>query len=216
MLCWAHLSPQPKRHLDWFSHFTHLTAESRRACLGMSFVLKLSHGMGRSGPHPLHGSGSTQVHTQTASRSVRPVLHSSRQCRRACPGKCFPLKIAPLFWAIWTHVYNVCFLGPTRVHNPNGDSIGSAIFAQFTAECRRACPQNVPYGMSLVYTLKIVPIRLGRSGPKWVPWAYPSPQPKLLLDRFSHFCTGKCRLTTRRPFSPLKIAPSYGWIRTAM
>jgi len=27
-----------------------------------------------------------------------------------------------------------CFLQPTRVHNPNGKSIGSAVFAQLTAE----------------------------------------------------------------------------------
>ena len=29
---------------------------------------------------------------------------------------------------------NTCFLGPTRVNNPNGMSIGSAVFAQLTAE----------------------------------------------------------------------------------
>jgi len=29
---------------------------------------------------------------------------------------------------------NFCFLQPTRVHNPNGKSIGSAVFAQLTAE----------------------------------------------------------------------------------
>jgi len=29
---------------------------------------------------------------------------------------------------------NTCFLGPTRIHIPNGISIGSAIFAQLTAE----------------------------------------------------------------------------------
>ena len=27
---------------------------------------------------------------------------------------------------------NTCFLGPTRVHNPNGISIGSAVFAEIT------------------------------------------------------------------------------------
>jgi len=31
---------------------------------------------------------------------------------------------------------------PTRVHNPNGISIVSAIFAQLTEECRRACPTS--------------------------------------------------------------------------
>jgi len=29
---------------------------------------------------------------------------------------------------------NIWFLGPTRVHIPNGVSIGSAVFAQLTAE----------------------------------------------------------------------------------
>jgi len=33
--------------------------------------------------------------------------------------------------------YSTYCLGPTRVHNPNGMSIGSAVFAQLTAECRR-------------------------------------------------------------------------------
>jgi len=28
---------------------------------------------------------------------------------------------------------NTCFLGPTRVHNPNGISIGSSIFAGLTS-----------------------------------------------------------------------------------
>ena len=39
---------------------------------------------------------------------------------------------------------NTCFFGLTRVHNPNGISIDSAIFAQLTAECRQECQ-----GMSL-------------------------------------------------------------------
>ena len=35
----------------------------------------------------------------------------------------------------WWIRLNLCFLGPTRVHNPNGKSIGSAVFAQIPAEC---------------------------------------------------------------------------------
>jgi len=42
----------------------------------------------------------------------------------------------------------------TRVHNPNSKSIGSAIFAQLTAECRRTC-----LGMS--FPLIIAPSRTG-------------------------------------------------------
>ena len=35
-------------------------------------------------------------------------------------------------WRIWL---NLCFLWPTHVHNPNSISIGSAVFAQMTAQC---------------------------------------------------------------------------------
>jgi len=45
----------------------------------------------------------------------------------------FPLKIAPAH-GICTPS-NTCFLGPTRVHNPNGIWIGSAVFTQFMVEC---------------------------------------------------------------------------------
>jgi len=36
--------------------------------------------------------------------------------------------------ATWPILLNLCFLQPTRVYNPNGKSIGSAISAQLTAE----------------------------------------------------------------------------------
>ena len=56
-----------------------------------------------------------------------------------------------------------CFLGPTRVHNPNGISTGSAIFAQLMAECCRACPgvtfpQNCPFAWGM-----------------WISWGMPFP-----------------------------------------
>jgi len=54
--------------------------------------------------------------------------------------------------ATW-HILNLCFLWPTRVHNPNGKLIGLAVFAQLTAESlytvfgatfRQNCP--IPWG----------------------------------------------------------------------
>jgi len=36
--------------------------------------------------------------------------------------------------ATWQIELNLCFLQPTQVHNSNGKSIGSAIFAQLTAQ----------------------------------------------------------------------------------
>jgi len=40
----------------------------------------------------------------------------------------FQLKIASSHCEIWTPI-NTWFIGPTQVHNPNGISIGSAVFA---------------------------------------------------------------------------------------
>jgi len=54
--------------------------------------------------------------------------------------------------------FNTCIRGPTRVRNPNGISIGSAIFAKLTAECRRACQ-----GMS--FPIKIAPLLGGDLDP---------------------------------------------------
>jgi len=53
-------------------------------------------------------------------------------------------------WRYLVNTIELCFLQPTQVDNPNGKSIGSAIFAQLMADCRRACP-----GMS--FTLIIAP-----------------------------------------------------------
>jgi len=59
--------------------------------------------------------------------------------------------------ATWWIRLNLCFLRPTRVHSPNGKSIGWVIFVQLTAERRR-----VSSGMS--FPLIIVP-SYGGSGP---------------------------------------------------
>ena len=40
----------------------------------------------------------------------------------------------PFLWAIWTPSHS-WFLGPFRDHNPNGITIGSAVFTQMTTEC---------------------------------------------------------------------------------
>ena len=58
---------------------------------------------------------------------------------------------------------NTRFLGPTRVHNLNGISIGSALFAQFMSEseCRRhdgACPSpsKLPLPMGICTPIQYV------------------------------------------------------------
>ena len=81
MIPWAHSSPQPKWHLDRFSHFR--TGDRR---------VSLYFTMGRS----------------------------------------FPPQNCPFPWGIWTPS-STWFLGLTRVLNPNGISIGAAVFAGLTS-----------------------------------------------------------------------------------
>jgi len=62
----------------------------------------------------------------------------------------FPLKIAPSHGGSRPHL--IQFLGPIKAHNPNGILIGSAVFAQFTAECPctlqwAAFPSKLPIPM---------------------------------------------------------------------
>jgi len=63
----------------------------------------------------------------------------------------------PFAWGIWAPS-NVCFFGPTRVHNPNGISIGSAVLAGLTTVTDRqtvghvrACssPLKLPLSMGI-------------------------------------------------------------------
>jgi len=78
---------------------------------------------------------------------------------------------------------NTYFLVPTRVHIPNCILIGSAVFAQFTAEgpytlqwAATFAPQNCPPIAWGIWTTKCM-----------VPWAHPSPYSKQHVDRLSHF-----------------------------
>ena len=80
--------------------------------------------------------GQSEYTTQMASRTVQPFLQSSQQNvpilynrPRAAP---FPLKIAPSYRGS-APPSNTWFLEPTRVHNPNGISIGSSVFAGLRA-----------------------------------------------------------------------------------
>jgi len=65
-----------------------------------------------------------------------------------------------IVFARWANVHqsNTCFLGPSGVHNPNGISIGSAVFAQLSAQS--------PYTLewAALFPLKIAP-RMGDLDP---------------------------------------------------
>ena len=70
---WAHLSPQPKQHLDRFSHFS---TDDRRVSLcftvGCRSSSKLPLLMGWYGPHVIHGPlGPPESSTQTTSGSLQ-------------------------------------------------------------------------------------------------------------------------------------------------
>ena len=94
---------------------------------------------------------STQVHNPNGTSIGSAIFAQlTAECRRACPGTSFPAKIAHSHEATWTPS-NAWFLGPARILNPNGISIGSVNFAQLTAD--RFCtlhwatlsPQNCPF-----------------------------------------------------------------------
>jgi len=109
--------------------------------------------------------------------------------------------------ATWRIQLDLCFLRPTRVHNPNGKSIGSTTFC--TAHGRVSSvvpghvlsPNNCPFAWG--YGPHVIHAFLD---------PYSNPLPKRHLDRFSRLCTvcQECRRSCRgMPFS-LKIAPSHG------
>jgi len=73
--------------------------------------------------------------SQTACRSVQPFLHSSRQKIPIPYNEClFPAKL-PFPMGRSGPPSNTSFTGPIQSDNPNGISIGLAIFTQITAEC---------------------------------------------------------------------------------
>ena len=110
--------------------------------------------------------------------------------------------------ATWRIRLNLCFFRPTRVHNSNGKSISSAIFAQLTAQCRRVywhLPANtieiVHNGAILWIELNLCFFRTTRvHKPKWQ------------IDRFSRLCTTHDRKSLYFTMGNLfpKIAPSRG------
>jgi len=57
---------------------------------------------------------------------------TAAECGGPCPGMPFPLKTAPPHGDLDTHLTR--FLGASLAHNPNGISIGSAVFAGFTTD----------------------------------------------------------------------------------
>jgi len=77
-------------------------------------------------PHVTHASFSpSESTTQTASRSLQPLLHSSWH---SVIGEA----LSPKSCSFAQGIKGIWFLGPTQAYNPNGNSIGLAVFAQLT------------------------------------------------------------------------------------
>jgi len=108
--------------------------------------------------HPSANSKSNPQHKRQIDRFSR-FLHSSQQKvhilysgRPYPPELPFPLGYLDPRLASQS---NTWCLGPMQAHNPNGTSIGSAVYAQVTAECPYtlqwfACfPQNWPFAMGI-------------------------------------------------------------------
>ena len=137
MLPWAHPNLNPKRHLDRFSRFAQLTAEScYTSQWSAPFPLKISPSHGRSG-HPsytvmvpwAHPSPQPKRHLDWFSHVCTGDLRVSLYFTMVCP---FPLQNCPFPLRIWTPC-NAWFIRPTPVLNPNGNSIASAVFARLTS-----------------------------------------------------------------------------------
>jgi len=141
----AFRSVQPFLHRWWQSVPIH--------CNGLPlFSLKISHSHGDLHPHRIHGSLDPPQYKK-ASWSVQPFSHSSWQrvqiCNNGLP--LFPPKLPLHIGGSWP-LSKTQFLGSNRVHNPNGISIGSAIFAGLTSVTdqptdrpRYSVYNNMPY-----------------------------------------------------------------------
>jgi len=93
--------------------------------------------------------GSPESTTQTANPSVQPLLCSWQQkvpiLNNGIP---FPPKL-PILMGGSGPPSNSWFLGPVQAHNPNGITIGSAVFAQVTAECPYSLQWDAPFPLNI-------------------------------------------------------------------
>jgi len=120
-------------------------------------------------------------------------------------------KIAPSHGGIWTPS-NSWFLKPDRTDNPNGITIGSAVFAQVTTEC--------PYTLQWAPLSPKIAHSHGESGPHLTRNSFGPSEPtnqmaSLSVQPFLHrWLQSVPILYSGTLLSPLKIAPSHGWIWT--
>jgi len=114
--------------------------------------------------------------------------------------------------ASWRIRLNLCFLRPTRVHNPNSKSICPAIFAQLMAECHWVHWRHLPNTIETVHTSATWQMRLKVSfGPPRVH----NLNGKSIGSAVSAQLMAEIPYTVQRAhFPPPKIVPNYGEIWT--
>ena len=190
----AHLNLQSKQQISHSAIFAQLTAECHQACPGMSFPLIIAPSHGGSGPHLIHASlGPPKSIIQKASQSFQPLfaqlmaehLYTS-QWATLSPSK------LPLSMGRSTPPSCTWFLGLIRAHNPNGISIGSAVFGQLSAGCHYTLQWATPSPLKIAPSHGDLDPHLirGSLGPK-------SRQPKWHLDRLSRFFAELISVTDR-------------------
>jgi len=138
--------------------------------------------------------GPPESKSQTASRSVLPFLHSSRQSVPVLyNGPSFTVKIAPSHGGLDPIEYTIPWVYQSSQPTQHLDWISCFRTAQrrlslYFTMGRPFDPQNCPFSW--------------RDGPHLiiVPHIHPSPQPKRHLDRLSRFCRAHyCDRPTDRP-----------------
>ena len=141
-------------------------------------------------------------------------MHSSQQSivrhARACPSP----NNCPSAWGSGPPS-NICFLEPTQVHNPNGISIGSAVYAQLTAES--------PYTLQRAPFSPKFPLSIGDLDPHLTHDSL-GPYEPITQTASNGISIGSAvfpQMITECPYTlqwdapfPLKIVPSHGAIWT--
>jgi len=137
MISWASPRPQSKGHHDRFSCFR--TGDRRVSpyfTMGRPFPPKLPLPVGSETPSNMRFLGPIRVQNPNGISTGSSVFaQMTAECpytlQRQAP---FPSKLSLTTepGGIWTPS-NTWFPGPTRFLNPNGISIGSAVFAELTS-----------------------------------------------------------------------------------
>ena len=185
MVPWVHATP---RHLNRFSRFC--TAQDGRF---------LYFTMGRPFPpnclFPLGDLDPIYYVVIAPTRVIKPKRHIDRlshfctahlRVSLGMPGRPLPAQSCPFAWRIWTPS-NTCFPGPIRVHNPNGISIGSAVFD--------SSRQSVVGDIGACHFPLKLPLSMVVSEPHLTRGSlfHSTQHPKRHLDRVSRSCTAHGR-----------------------